>query len=195
MLKTVFDNQAELIKEMVTFYSGRNIDLDPTFSAGKFYRGTGIVPWSTSDITMGIDYRHLSWGDHSLGSIMFDPPFLASGLSREKHAAPPTGKVNQRFGWYRTVEELWNMYRDALIEFNRILRPGGVVYFKCQDLCTSGKQHWSHIEVYNFAKECGFIVEDLFILTTKSRLTDPRWKTQRHARKHHCYFWVFRKPT
>jgi hypothetical protein len=121
-------------------------------------------------------------------SIMFDPPFIPGATKR-----PRTGILTKRFGWLRTVNDLWEFYGESLAHFSEILRPDGVLFFKCQDVVSSGKQWWSHIEIVKMAEAKGFVLEDLFILTAKSRLQDPRWKTQRHARKFHCYFLVFIK--
>lgn len=64
----------------------------------------------------------------------------------------------------------------------------------CQDVVEGGKQHMTHIHVWRMATACGFITEDLFILTHKSRIIGHNHKIQKHARKHHTYFYVFRKP-
>jgi hypothetical protein len=47
----------------------------------------------------------------------------------------------------------------------------------------------------NMALEIGFYPKDLFILLTKMRLNSfgSRWHTQQHARKYHCYYWIFEK--
>ena len=65
-----------------------------------------------------------------------------------------------------------------------MLCPGGVLVFKCQDKVSSGKQ---------WAIARGFEVLDLFILLARSRLVANWQRNQKHARKFHSYFWVFRK--
>jgi len=190
VLRSVFENQDDLLKEMVSFYSKGSIDFDPTYGNGNFYKKTGIRVFEYGDLKLPgkhfVDSTALKTSGFE--SIMFDPPFIP-GESPKK-----TGIINNRFGWFRTIKDVWEMYELSLMEFYRVLLPNGILYFKCQDTCNSGKQWWSHVWIINKAQEIGFQLEDLFILVAKSRLTDPRWKTQRHARKFHSYFLVFRKP-
>ena len=52
----------------------------------------------------------------------------------------------------------------------------------------------SHVFVMDTAVETGFYPKDLFVLLAKNRLVaDWQTKNQKHARKFHCYFWVFQK--
>ena len=80
---------------------------------------------------------------------------------------------------------------NSLKEFYRILKFGGIVIFKCQDVCSGRKQFFSHGIVMNMAVQLGFYPLDMFVLLAKSRLI--RMQNQNHARKYHCYFWVFQK--
>lgn len=191
MLRTVFDKQDDLLDQVVGFYSEGRIELDPTYGSGCFYKNTNLDLDFYGDLKLTgkhhLDATHLPFQSATHTSIMFDPPFLP-GASPKK-----TGIINNRFGWFRTIKDVWNMYEKSLREFSRILKPGGVLYFKCQDTCNCNKQWWSHVWIINKATELDFDLEDLFILTAKSRLQDRRWKTQRHARKFHSYFLVFKK--
>jgi ubiquinone/menaquinone biosynthesis C-methylase UbiE len=83
----------------------------------------------------------------------------------------------------------------ALAEFARILKPGGVVVFKCQDTVQSGKQVWNHVFILQAAEQHGFVAEDLLILRTPQnrRVRGHNWGDQQHAWRTHCYFWVFTK--
>lgn len=79
-------------------------------------------------------------------------------------------------------------------EAYRVLKPNGILIFKCQDKVSSGKQYMSHVFIMNEAVKIGFYPKDLFILIAKNRLI-ANWqiKSQKHARKFHSYFWVFEK--
>lgn len=129
----------------------------------------------------------------SVNSIMFDPPFLATkGPSLQKD--DESNKINKRFGVYPTEKELYQFYFDSIVEFSRILNKNGILIFKCQDKVSSGKQYMCHCDIYNMAISNGFVVEDLFVLLAKNRLVaDWQLKNQKHSRKFHSYFWVFRK--
>ena len=175
-------------------YCPDGFELDPTYSIGNFYKEIK-PPKHKFDIQPQIpgvkqaDCRDLPFNDDSVGSIMFDPPFIAA-IPRGK----PTGIINQRFGYYRNIQhELWDMYHKALEEFYRILKENGVLVFKCQDTIDSCKQYFSHVEIINYAVKLGFYPKDLFVLLAKSRLVSPSQRKQQHARKFHSYFLVFIK--
>ena len=79
-------------------------------------------------------------------------------------------------------------------EAYRILRPNGILIFKCQDKVSSNKQYMSHCFIMNEAVKIGFYPKDLFILLSKQRIVaDWQVKNQKNARKFHSYFWVFQK--
>jgi len=86
-------------------------------------------------------------------------------------------------------------YSASLKEFMRVLAPSGYLVFKCQDTVSSGKQYLIHCDIYNLAMEIGYEVIDLFVLLAKNRImsSPAKWPIQLHARKYHCYFFVFRK--
>ena len=175
------------------------IDLDATYSKGKFYDNTGITPPTfkydiqpqLDEVVYG-DCRNLPHNDCSLNCIMFDPPFLAT---TGKSLSGDSGNIiNKRFGVYPNEIELHTFYVDSLKEFHRILKDKGILIFKCQDKVSSGKQYMSHCFIYNAAVSVGFYPKDLFVLLAKNRIVaDWQTKNQKHARKYHSYFWVFEK--
>lgn len=195
LVRSVSGSQDEILQGIIQLYCPNGFDLDPTYSKGNFYKNIP-QPRYKADISpqfedvMECDCRSLPFEDSELGSIIFDPPFVA---------AMPTGRgksgiIRDRFGYYKNVQnELWSFYHQALREFYRILRANGILVVKSQDTIDSSKQYLSHVEVTNYAYHLGFYPVDLFILTAKSRLIGSSWKTQQHARKYHSYFLVFKK--
>jgi len=194
MIKSISYNQGEILKWITELYlDGKPFDLDPTYSKGMFYKKTGIQePLIKSDIApqvddcLEIDVANMPWPDNSIESCIFDPPFMPWMPVKR-----PPGRMKSRFSYYTNLTELRAMYLLSIQEIYRILIPTGILVFKCQDLVDSGKQVWHHIEIYQDAMEAGFTAEDLFVLLASSRMNN--WKRQLHARKYHCYFWVFRK--
>jgi len=193
MIKTINDNQENLIKDILSLHCPNGIDLDPTYSKGNFYKNipqpkikSDLFPQS-SDVIRS-DAGSLWLSDNSINSIMFDPPFIA-GHTKEK----PTGIMGERFHGFPYVSDLWNWYDKCLAEFHRVLNVDGVLIFKCQDTVSSGKQWLSHVHIINKAEELGFYTKDLFILTAKNRIVGHNHKNQKHARKFHSYFLVFVK--
>ena len=77
-------------------------------------------------------------------------------------------------------------------ESHRVLRQGGFLVVKCQDTVQDGKNIWVHNILIQKAESIGYACRDLLIVITKSP-TKTRWNKQRHLRKAHSYFLVFRK--
>ena len=103
-------------------------------------------------------------------------------------------RINRRFGVYPDEKSLHQMYVDIIREAYRVLKPDGILIFKCQDKVSSGKQYLSHVFVINTAVETGFYPKDLFVLLARNRLVaDWQTRNQQHSRKWHCYFVVFQK--
>jgi len=185
---TVFSNK-EAIENIIKLYG--EIELDPTFSSGKFYKGLK-EPVGKSDISpqrddvAQRDCRCMPIVDNDIKSIMFDPPFMFN-----PHGQAKNNIMNKRFTMFDTFAELEEMYKSSLKEFHRVLKKKGILIFKCQDY-TDSKTTMTHCLVYNWATEQGFYAKDLFIMINNSRIYNPNL-TQRHARKTHSYFWIFQK--
>jgi len=117
---------------------------------------------------------------------MVDPPFMAR--------TGPGASLKELFGEVvGTIESLWKLYEDIMIEVYRILRPEGWLIVKCQDGVLSGQNNFTHCALYDRAKKIGYKPVDLFILLAKHRMMHPKHKRQIHARKFHSYFWIFQK--
>jgi hypothetical protein len=198
MITSIVHNDTEAIENILKLHAkNKRIDLDPTYSKGNFYKNIQ-KPRFCFDINpqvpgiMKADVRKFPLKDSSVELIIFDPPFLSTtGPSLLKQNS--SNKINKRFGVYPNETELFSMYRDALRELNRVCRPKGLLIFKCQDKVSSGKQYFSHCEIYNWAEERGWEAVDLFVLLAKNRIVaDWQKKNQKNARKFHCFYWVFR---
>jgi tRNA G10 N-methylase Trm11 len=137
--------------------------------------------------------EHLPLPDNSIDTMAFDPPFLAtSGKSLLK--TDRSNKMVKRFGVYPNEKALHRFYLNAMTEFHRILKPNGILIFKCQDKVSSGKQYFSHVFIMQQAVQLGFYCKDLFILLATQRIT-AAWqlKNQKNARKYHSYYLVLEK--
>jgi len=190
IIKSVSYNQEQIIGWIRKLYVPEGFELDPTYGSGNFYKSLSkpilrydILPQQVD--TKQADCTNLPLKDGSIQSIMFDPPFLVGSVK--------LGIMKKRFGKYKNEKELWAFYKEALREFWRLLKPKGVLVFKCQDMVSSGKQYLSHIHIINKALQQGFYPKDLFILVAKHRIMSPNMLVQQHARKFHSYFLVFIK--
>lgn len=129
-------------------------------------------------------------------AVVLDPPYLYTGGFRTLKDSIDRGYNNRaraETGIYG-VKAVDQMYNDGIKEAYRMLKVGGVLILKCQDQVMSGKQVWAH-EIYgHYAEDAGFLKEDLFILMQNGMPTmRHKPEKQKHARKNHSYFIVFRK--
>ncbi len=197
IIKSISYDQIQIMQDIIQLYLPNGIDLDPTYSVGNFY-GRIPKPKYCYDINPQsqhiekADCRSLPHQDNSITSINFDPPFLATSLAKEEYGKNSNIILN-RFGFYKNMPELWQFYSDSLKEFHRILKPAGVLIFKCQDAISGGEQYLSHVEIINLALSRGFYPVDLFVLLARTRIIGQNGENQQHARKFHSYFIVFRK--
>ena len=200
VIRSISYDQTEILLNILRLHVPSGvIDCDPTYSRGQFYRD-GLIkqPRLRFDLYPsgpGIekaDCRHLPIGDNALNSMILDPPFLATtGASLSAQAGTI---INRRFGVYPSEKALHQFYIESLEEAYRVLKPHGILIFKCQDKVSSGTQYMSHVFICNEAVKIGFYPKDLFVQLAKNRLT-ARWqaKRQAHSRKYHCFTYVFEK--
>ncbi len=197
VIKSVSYSQTEILQSIMELQKIDQFDLDVTYGRGGFWRDLPEpeLRFDRSPVSSDVvpaDVRQLPLRDESVRSVAFDPPFLATKGPSLKKTGP--NLVVKRFGSYPNENELFVMYYMALLEIYRVLQPGGILVFKCQDKVSSGKQYFSHCLVWEQALWAEFYPKDLYVLVAKSRLT-PAWQVrgQQHARKFHSYFWVFEK--
>jgi len=195
VIKSISFDEQEIIRDILYLHAnGKDIDCDPTYSIGNFYKKGLKQPKYKFDLNPQVDgvlqadARCLPLENESQEVIMFDPPFIC-GIPGNA----PIGIIKNRFGYYKNVLELWSFYSDAIKESYRILKKEGILIFKCQDTIDAGKQYFSHVQVMNYAVNVGYYPKDLFELYTKTRIIDRDITLQKHARKFHSYFWVFQK--
>lgn len=193
MIKSISYSQDEILQNIVGLHTGP-IEADVTFGSGCFYKKGITRPAFCFDLAprvevpgvIAADVCRLPLQNGCLGSVMFDPPFLIK--------TGPGAKLKERFGCQvGNMRDLWGFYFLAMKEIHRVLVPGGWLVFKCQDGVLSGVNHFTHLVVCEWGVKLGFQPVDLFILLAKHRMTDPNHKVQKHARKFHSYFWVFKR--
>ena len=200
LVKSVGHDQGEILRNILKLHAPEGkIDCDPTFSTGAFYNRTGAARptlcfdiYPQEDGVEKADARNLPLPDYNLSCMILDPPFLAT--KGKSLTAGEGNRINRRFGVYPDEKSLHQCYTDMLREAYRVLKPDGILIFKCQDKVSSGKQYMTHVFVMDTAVETGFYPKDLFVLVAKNRLVaDWQTRNQKHARKYHSYFWVFQK--
>jgi len=197
VIKSISYSQDEILKNIIKLYCPGGFELDPTYSVGNFYKKIKQPKYKfdinpvRSDVIKA-DSIDLPLRNESIGSIVFDPPFLAT-RGNVKGSRKKSNIIIKRFGYYDNMKDLWNYYQLSLKEFYRVLKDKGVLVCKIQDSISSGKQFLSHIELINQAIKLGFYPKDVFILLSKNVILSPKHNKQQHARKFHSYFTVFKK--
>jgi len=188
------DDEKNIIQDILILHNNCDgVDVDPTYSIGRFWRGLP-EPKRKFDINPQLDgvelgdSRHLPLEDKSVNSIMFDPPFVTGSRAEGK-----PGIIKTRFSYYKNEKELLAFYMKSLDEFHRILKDGGIVIFKCQDVVSGGTNYMIHHRIMSLAEHIGFYVKDLFVYTRKNVMWSPNMANQQHARKNHCYFIILEK--
>ena len=192
MIPSVFENEQELLKALISLYSPFGIQLDPMYFKGNFYKEIAkpkfifdINP-RVSDCIKG-DAKNLDLENSTIDSMILDPPFMF-GI----HGQTTKYYSSRTHGIFKDFNELQSLYIDILKEAFRVLKKKGVLFFKCQDY-TDSKTTMVHCFVWQWAREIGFRSEDLAILHLPKGKVYNSNLTQRHVRKVHSYFWVFKK--
>lgn len=197
LIRSVYDSQEDILNAIEKLHCPDGFDSDLTFGNGVFWKNRE-KPELCFDLTplkegiVSADSCNLPLTDSSLGSVVFDPPFMTYVKNGRDHKG---GKValTSRFGGYWAYSELEEHYRGTLKECSRVLKKKGVLVFKCQDIIHNHRMHCTHANVIQWASEFGFRLLDLFVLTAKHRMPAPQKGKQKHARIFHSYFLVLLK--
>jgi len=193
-IKSYSFKEDEILKAILNLYcNSEYFDLDPTYSIGNFYKNIH-KPRYCSDIKPQLDFveemssDNLRFENNSINSICFDPPFLIGYGNCENNKNISA----VRFGIFKYYKDLLEYYSNSVKEFNRVLKKDGILAFKTQDYSvSSNKSYCLHNDVYNICKRFGFEFLDLFVLLSKCRI-DNKYLEQRHSRKYHTYWYVFK---
>lgn len=190
---SVFKTDSEILKAISDIHlKGQWFDLDCTYSKGVFYKDiqqpklkSDIIPLYNDVIQA--DSQELNFvEDNSLNSIVFDPPFLF-----RNRKALNKDKICARFSYFKSYEDLFDMYKKSIIAINKKLKKGGILAFKCQDM-SDGKFYCTHNDIINFATNNGFILKDIIIKATTQKLQRDA-KQQNCVAKVHSYWLIFKK--
>lgn len=197
VVRSVSHSQCEILQNISALHCPDGYDADLTYGNGGFWKTMPppVLRFDLEALSDGVvvaDASRLPLRSGSIGSAVCDLPFMTYVKRGREHKE---GKVSMsaRFSGYYSFPELSASYRSVLAEASRVLRVGGVLVFKCQDIVHNHKLHPTHIFSVGWAKEAGMRLMDMFILAAKHRMPGPQKGKQRHARIYHSYFLVFQK--
>lgn len=173
---------------------------DVTYGKGVFWRKVDKTLYKPlkSDLSTGMDCRSLTYKDESLDGVVLDPPYMHTpgGTAHVGHQNFESYYKNNGTGnktEKKYHEAVLDLYFNAGLEAKRVLKRKGIFIVKCQDEVCANKQRLTHVELINEFEKNGFLTEDVFILIRRGKPGVSRIITQKHARKNHSYFLVFRK--
>ncbi len=193
----IYGDNAKLMQQVAALYFQPGYRIaDVTFGKGVFWRNidTGQYDFHPSDLktcpTAAFNFCNLPYEGSSFDVVVLDPPYVHD-----------PGRLYFE-GRYRNGEttkglrhaDLLGLYAEGMEEGKRILKPGGLLLVKCKDEIESGRQRWSHIEIYEIGRRLGLMDQDLFVLTPP-QAPPVQCVDQQHARKNHSYLWIFKKPS
>lgn len=167
---------------------------DVTYGRGIFWKKVDLSQheFYPSDIITcpdtPYDFRSLPYLDNVFDLVVFDPPYVSSPGKRFKMEAEYQNHATTALLRHTDIVDL---YRDGMVEAQRVLKPGGMLWVKCKDEVHANKQYFTHIEIHTIAVENNYYPKDLFILHPPGNPPIPKDQVQRHARKNHSYLWVF----
>jgi len=189
----------ELLELMLDFYPRQRPQqiLDATVNAGRFWQGG-----RRSVIGLDIERCHhpsvigdnmcMPFRADAFDVIVYDPPHIPNqGKDKQKD-------FNTRFGLVlkspaKNGYNFSHLYGPFVKEAYRVLKPEGVLFCKIADYVHNHRLQWAHVELIQVAAAVGFRPCDCIVKVRKGPIVDPKWKVAHHARRHHCYWLVFRK--
>lgn len=201
VIKSIDYDQNNILKNIIKLHIPKGvIDCDITYSKGNFYKQGIERPEHIFDKFPQSDEVKLL-GDtiplenESIDSIVIDLPFVVGGIKKVHDYREGSCIIAKRFEQYHSMKELFNSYEHWIQESYRVLKPNGVLVFKCQDTVSAKKQYLIHVTSIIEMSKCGFYIKDLINLAAKNRIISPKHNNQQHARKYHSYFLVAEKKS
>ena len=192
-------DNAEMFPDVLSLHVRQGaIVADVTHGRGVFWRKVDRSKYKllATDISTGVDCRRLPYRDRSVDAIVLDPPYMESGSNTAYSRCRETFRFSQNYG-LNTVSNgsryrgaILDLYLQACVEADRVLKSDGVLIVKCQDEVCANQQRLTHVQIINGLAD-RWRCKDLFVTVRKSRPIVSRLKKQVHARKNHSYFLVF----
>lgn len=203
-------NQDLIAEASRLWISPDDIVLDMTWGVGAFW---GTPPTHTEDGILiqpqirhdraidGVDCRALPEASETIDVVVFDPPY------RPNHGGQSAGLYdNYRLGesGLDSMNDVIDLYNSGIQEAFRVLKPGGRIFVKTQDMTYTSRLHLVTLDVLRSMLDAGFEFSDQFVLVNTSRRPhnstattgagNERLTVQRKARRAHSVLWIGTKP-
>lgn len=166
--------------------------VDATFGRGVFWARLPGLPTHAHDLkTDRVDCRDLPYQAGSVDVLVIDPPY------RPTHGSKSFGQSNGLAAAYQlggsaldTINDVLDLYGAALKEAGRVVKAGGRVMVKCQDLSYGHRLHLVSLDVMRLMLAAGFEFADQFVLVNSTQMGSSQWEKQERARRSHSILWV-----
>lgn len=205
ILSAGIGTNADLFPSVLALHvSPGSVVADTTFGKGVFWKKVPVGDYilKATDLKSGVDARNLPYESNSLDCVVFDPPYM-SGNGSTAH------ENHQNFEFYYQNSARYSLeksngtvkkYHDAVLDLYfkaadeafRVLKTKGIYIVKCQDEVCANKQRLTHVEIINRLAD-RFEADDIFVLVRNGKPGVSVMLKQKHARKNHSYFLVFKK--
>lgn len=156
--------------------------VDVTYGNGVFWRNLPEIKVEGTDLAVdGVDCRALPYENASVDVLVFDPPYQPT------HGSQRLGVGRSyRLGetGLNSVNDVLDLYEQGLREAARVVRTGGRILVKTQDMTYNHRLHLIHLDVLRRMVAAGFDLADMFVLVNTSRLVHQSRRQHRSHRAH-----------
>jgi len=181
---------AELMENVAKLWiTEEDVIADVTYGRGVFWKNLRPPDFCHDLNGDGVDCRKLPHPDESIDCVVIDPPYRP-GHGSQGFDSNGMSKAYGLGGSLDTINDILDLYHDSIHEAKRVLKQGGRLMVKCQDLSYANKLHLVTLDILRFILEDGFDLADQFILVNTSNLASKKWNKQERARRSHSVLWV-----
>lgn len=173
--------------------------LDPTYGKGTWWKGVdesvllGLKAHNRDAeieaFGVGTDFRDLPYPRHMFDVAVFDPPYVAVG----GRATSTIGDFNDAYGLVDvplSVDDLATLINLGLDELCCVVKPRGLILFKCMNYVSGGKYRTQAYDALDYAtSRCGCKLVDEFIHLRRPG-PQPARDRQCHARRNYSHLFV-----
>lgn len=193
----LYKNNADLIEAVhrIGYLTDKQLVLDMTFGRGTFwkrYRPARLITNSLGSQATSLrsDMTRTPFPARCFDVVVCDPPYKLNGT--------PDKDVDERYGVdvVRTRDDRHALMYAAMTEACRLVVPGGLILYKCQQQVNSGRVWWQPRMMAEHAERYGCRHRDSFLLIGSRAQPgdDDPDKEQDHARQNYSTLLVIERP-